>query len=181
MVSVNVSSVVADFVDNSVNGNYTELVQFTNLSINNVTNAWFFNNNKTSGVKDPLIEFDEPGTYVACLLVSNSIGCTDTLCKIINIGCPEDAVFIPNTFTPNDDGLNDVFRVSTLGQCLESFEMTLFDRWGETIFTTKDLEEGWDGTIKGVLAKDDVYAWLVKFTMVNKKSYTKTGHVTLIK
>jgi gliding motility-associated-like protein len=180
-VNVSVHYVVADFVDNSIKSTYLDPIQFTNLSVNNTYNFWYFTNQTISGEVNPTVLFDDPGVYVACLLVSDVRGCDDTLCKEIIIGCPEEALFIPNTFTPNDDGLNDVFRVSTLGQCIDSFEMDIFDRWGEVIFTTKDLAKGWDGKVKGIIAKNDVYAYLVKYTMINKKAYTKTGHVTLMK
>jgi gliding motility-associated-like protein len=180
-VNVSVNYVIADFVDNSINGNYYEFVEFTNLSVNSVKNFWYFTNQIISSDVNPKIQFDEPGTYVACLMTENAQGCLDTLCKVINIGCPEDALFIPNTFTPNEDGLNDIFRVSTLGQCIENFEMTVFDRWGEAVFSTKDLAKGWDGKIKGVVAKSDVYTYLVKYTMINKKAFSKSGHVTLMK
>lgn len=180
-VNVNVNYVIADFSDNSIKANYIDFIDFTNLSVNNTNNFWYFTNGVISNEISPSIRFEDPGTYVACLMVSDAMGCSDTLCKAIVIGCPEDAVYIPNTFTPNDDGLNDVFRVATLGECIENFEMDIFDRWGEKIFTTKKLEKGWDGKVKNAPAKEDVYVYLVKYTMINKKAYTKTGHVMLMK
>lgn len=180
-VNVNVNYVNADFVFDPVKPTYDDYIHFTNISTHNTNNFWYFTNQTISNEVSPTILFDEPGTYVACLLVSDVRGCDDTLCKEIIVGCPENAVYIPNTFTPNDDGLNDIFRVGTLGQCIESFEMDIFDRWGERIFNTKTLEKGWDGKVRGTLAKDDVYVYLVKYTMTNKKAYTKTGHVMLMK
>lgn len=180
-INVFVNGVTANFIENSATSSYIDPVEFTNLSSNSVINNWYFSNGQTSTQTDPRISFDEPGTYVACLLTQNNIGCLDTICKAIHVGCPEDAVFIPNTFTPNDDGLNDIFRVSTVGQCLETFEMIIFDRWGENIFSSDKLEKGWDGKIKGTFAKNDVYVYMVNYTMINKKSYSKTGHVALMK
>jgi gliding motility-associated-like protein len=179
-VNITVNSVLADFNDNSIKANYTDMIDFTNLSVNNTANFWYFTNGIISNEVNPTVRFEDPGTYVACLMVSDARGCSDTLCKEIIIGCPEDAVFIPNTFTPNNDGLNDIFRVSTIGDCIESFEMDVFDKWGEKLFNTKKLEKGWDGKVRGALAKEDVYVYLVKYTMINKKAYTKTGHVTLM-
>lgn len=180
-VNVNVNYVNADFAFEPIKPTYNDYIHFTNISANNTNNFWYFTDQTISGEVNPTIIFEEPGTYVACLLVSDIRGCDDTLCKEIVVGCPEDIVYIPNTFTPNDDGLNDIFRVGTLGQCIEDFEMDIFDRWGEKIFTTKSLEKGWDGKVKGSRAKDDVYVYLVKYTMVNKKAYSKTGHVLLMK
>jgi gliding motility-associated-like protein len=94
----------------------------------------------------------------------------------------EMTVFIPNSFTPNGDGTNDVFNVKGLGFKLEGFSMELFDRWGHSMFFTKDVAKGWDGTVKGQPAQDGVYIYKIKAIGVNgegKKEYI--GHVTLMK
>ncbi len=88
-------------------------------------------------------------------------------------------IYIPNIFTPNGDGLNDVFLVYGTG--LSNFEMIIYDRWGEKLFQSKDQLQGWDGTYKGELSKDDVYTYLVKYQSLDGKKHTKTGHVTLMK
>jgi gliding motility-associated-like protein len=180
-VNVYVHYVTADFTENSHNVTNYDLVQFVNTSKNNAENYWFFDNGGYSTEIDPAVIFEEPGTYVACLLVKSPQGCYDTLCKAIHITCSENAVFVPNTFTPNHDNLNDVFRVHTLSQCVERFGFYIFNRWGEKIFETDKLEEGWDGTYKGVPVSENIYAYLVEYTMSNHKSYSKSGHVTVIK
>ncbi len=88
-------------------------------------------------------------------------------------------IYIPNVFTPNDDGMNDVFLVYGTG--LSKFEMTIFDRWGEKLFTSKEQLQGWDGMYKGVLSKQDAYTYQVTYTSLDGKKHTKTGHVTLLK
>lgn len=88
-------------------------------------------------------------------------------------------IYIPNIFTPNEDDMNDVFIVYGTG--LSKFEMTIFDRWGEKLFVSNDQLKGWDGTYKGVLMKNDVYPYLVKYQSLDGKTHTKTGHVTLMK
>jgi gliding motility-associated-like protein len=180
-VSVNVSSVLADFTENSINQSNFDEVEFQNLSINNVQNFWYFSNGTTSMEVHPRMIFDEPGTYVACLLVKNALGCSDTLCKPIKIGCTDNAVFIPNSFTPNGDGLNDVFNMVALAQCLEKFELRVYDRWGEEIFHSDKPGESWDGTYKGKAVSEDVYIYQLQYALLNKKSSVKTGHITVIK
>ncbi len=88
-------------------------------------------------------------------------------------------IYIPNIFTPNEDGLNDVFIVYGTG--LTKFEMIIFDRWGEKLFSSNDQLKGWDGVYKGKISKNDVYPYLIKYTSLDGKTHTKSGHVTLLK
>jgi len=89
-------------------------------------------------------------------------------------------VYIPNVFTPNFDGLNDVFMVYGTG--ITKLEMTIFDRWGAKLFYSNDQSKGWDGTYKGNDdTKQDVYTYLINFTTIDNQKHTKTGHVTLMK
>ncbi len=91
----------------------------------------------------------------------------------------EYSVYIPNIFTPNFDGLNDTFLVYGIG--ISEIQVTIFDRWGEQIYHDDNQTTGWDGTYKDVLSKNDVYSYLVKYTSLDGKKHTKTGHVTLLK
>ncbi len=91
----------------------------------------------------------------------------------------EYSVYIPNIFTPNFDGLNDTFLVYGIG--ISEIQVTIFDRWGEQIYHDDNQTTGWDGTYKDVLSKNDVYSYLVKYTALDGKKHTKTGHVTLLK
>ncbi len=88
-------------------------------------------------------------------------------------------IYIPNVFTPNGDGNNDVFLVYGTG--LTKFEMTIYDRWGEKLYTVNDQLKGWDGTFKGTLCKQDAYTYLIIYTSLDGKKHEKTGHVTLLK
>lgn len=88
-------------------------------------------------------------------------------------------LYIPNSFTPNDDGNNDVFQIYGTG--FNKVEIIVFDRWGEKLFTTTDAQKGWDGTYKGQRVKEDSYVYQVKFTTLDGKAHTKTGHVTVLK
>jgi len=122
-------------------------------------------------------------------IMPTSSGCykvqavTSAGCKAIDEVCievtNEFAIYIPNIFTPNYDGLNDVFLVYGTG--ITKLEMNIFDRWGEKLFTSNDQKKGWDGTSKGVECKDDVYTYLVNYTTMDGKKHTKTGHVTILK
>jgi gliding motility-associated-like protein len=92
---------------------------------------------------------------------------------------PSIVLYIPNAFTPNGDGLNDIFQAK--GYYIEKFDMWIFDRWGEEIFHSDDLLKGWDGTLKGKMSENGVYTWKVIAIDVQKKRHLLTGHVVLIK
>jgi gliding motility-associated-like protein len=135
----------------------------------------------TSYRQNPSKIYNDNGKFPAMLIVKNNYGCVDTVFKVIIV--EEDfAVYIPNTFTPNDDGVNDVFNVKGLGLKKEGYLMEIFDRWGTLVYVTRDLDKGWDGTIKGVKAADGVYIYSVKVIGgegVGKREFK--GHVTLMK
>ncbi len=141
---------------------------------------WYLTNNANhqSTFQNPSFTYPEAGTYPVVLVVKSDKGCMDTIIKLIIIG--EDyGIYVPNAFTPNGDGLNDIFQPKGFG--VTKYEFSVFDRWGEKIFLTNSFDKGWDGTINGLNAKDDVYAWRIKLTNVFGKSHELTGHVTLIK
>jgi gliding motility-associated-like protein len=116
------------------------------------------------------------GCYLAETV--NSFGCKsrDEVCVEVTT---DYNIYIPNVFTPNGDGNNDVFLVYGTG--ITKLEMTIFDRWGEKLFNSKDQLQGWDGMYKGVLSKQDAYTYLVTYTSLDGKKHEKTGHVTLLK
>lgn len=121
---------------------------------------------------------DHATSYMTALIVQNSYGCSDTTLRLVVID-PNYVVYIPNAFTPNGDGLNDVFQAK--GFYIEKFEMTIYDRWGEKIFYSDDIYKGWDGTIKGKVIENSVYVWKATVVDTKKKRHDLTGHVTLMK
>ena len=89
-------------------------------------------------------------------------------------------IFIPNTFTPNKDGVNDIFM--PVGYGIDEIEMFIFDRWGELIFNTTDKDKGWDGTLKNVLCKTDVYIYKLNIKPMGRNgTEERTGHINLIR
>jgi len=92
-------------------------------------------------------------------------------------------VNIPNAFTPNGDGFNDVFHVVLSAEPLD-FELLIFDRWGERIFSSTDPQAMWDGSYNGSLAQDGVYVYQVTYRKVADTGVVSeklTGHVTLLR
>ena len=168
--------------------NIDQEVTFTDASYGTpiVSWNWYFMNTAqyTSVLQNPTFNYTEPGTYVVALVVKSDRGCTDTLLRELVVG--EDyGLYVPNAFTPNGDGLNDIFQPKGFG--IVKYEINIFDRWGEKVFSTKTFEEGWNGTkqskndIKYGTIEEGTYSWLINVTNVFGKSHELTGNVTLIK
>ncbi|MCF8327035.1 MAG: gliding motility-associated C-terminal domain-containing protein [Bacteroidales bacterium] len=89
--------------------------------------------------------------------------------------------FIPNAFSPNGDGINDVFKPKGDMSAVKEYEFKIFDRYGNIIFQTEDVNEGWDGRIDGELAPNDSYAYLIYYKSVWGKEFTKKGTVIILR
>lgn len=98
--------------------------------------------------------------------------------------CPA-TIFVPNTFTPNGDGVNDLFV--PMGKSIATMRMTIHDRWGELLYEMNDLETGWDGTYRGEPVKSDVYVWRMEYTFYIDKEGTEgvlqsqMGHIQVLR
>ena len=118
--------------------------------------------------------------YCVNLKVTTNKGCSDEFNSCVVIG-PDLIVFIPNAFTPNTSGpdQNEGFKATISGE--KAMELIVFDRWGEIMFITNDVNEKWDGTYKGEPAQQDVYAYQLNVTALNDEVYNYTGTITLIR
>jgi gliding motility-associated-like protein len=88
-------------------------------------------------------------------------------------------IYIPNSFTPNYDGLNDVFYV--YGQSIIKFELNIYNRWNQKIYSSNDQLQGWDGVYKGEIVKNDTYMYILNYTTANGRKHTKNGYITVLK
>ncbi len=114
------------------------------------------------------------------LTVTDSFGCRAEDSVFINLFCYDDLLYIPDAFTPNGDNKNDIFRIRTYGiSHLDAFRV--FNRWGELVFETDNVSEGWDGTWHGEPCTPAVYVWYFQGTCENGFTLTKKGNVTLIR
>jgi len=119
---------------------------------------------------------DRPGEYH--LEVTTTAGCVGVDSIYVEEKCLDDVVF-PNSFTPNDDGMNDIFRAYGTG--VASFEMQLYDRWGEKIFQSSSIDDGWNGTYFFHRVHDGIYICVVTYSMDGVNIRTKKGMVALIR
>lgn len=149
-------------------------------------NAWSWNFgdvvSSTSNEQNPEFTYSDTGSYAITLTVTNEFGCTDDTSITITIE-PDYTVFVPNSFTPNGDGRNDVFGPATVGITSENFEMFIFDRWGNLIFQSNDINKAWDGTANGgnTLAQIDTYIYKLRVKEISGTSKSFVGHVNLLR
>ena len=124
--------------------------------------------------------YADTGTYTITLIASSLYGCADTAYQTIIIE-PDFNFFIPSSFSPNDDGVNDSF--SGKGVFVKEYEMSIFDRWGNLIFFSNDYNKPWDGkaNLGTETAQQDVYIYSIKITDFNNVNHKYKGVVTLIR
>lgn len=125
-------------------------------------------------VQSPVAYTLESTTYTVTITDAN--GCTAT--DMVTVILPG-TLFVPNTFTPNGDGYNDFF--GAWGKDLATMELLVYNRWGELIWTTENLNGRWDGTYNGHDSPIDTYVWKVKATDVAGKQHDSIGHVNLLR
>jgi gliding motility-associated-like protein len=165
--------------------------QCYNLSSGAVSYVWNFGDGTTSKETSPSHRYVTKGEYQIGLLAISDKMCTDSFNlpqKIMALD--ETFVQMPNAFTPNPNGSpgsiydpndisNDVFHPVIRGT--ERYVFSIYSRWGELLFETKNPEEGWDGYYKGKLCTQDVYIWKIAATFIDGKTFNKTGDVLLLK
>ncbi len=151
-----------------------EFLKF-DISFPNSTYLW------STGSTSPFIRITEPGTYTA-----NLFNICDTLTSTVVVSYRDYDCnfFFPNAFTPNGDGLNDIF-LPFFEDDVIGMELNIFNRWGEIIFTSNDLTKGWDGTYKGEAVQDGVYMWTANLVINesgdNLYRHSAGGQVHLIR
>jgi len=141
---------------------------------------WLFPYGVTSVFQNPVFTFEPEGTYPVTLIVINSNGCADTITKEVIIK-PDYTFYAPNAFTPNSDGMNEFFRPTGTAWDLNTYNLWVFDRWGNQIFYTKDTTKGWDGTRHGNDVQEDVYVWKVELKDVFGIHHEYNGHISIVK
>jgi gliding motility-associated-like protein len=110
------------------------------------------------------------------MIVENKWGCIDSAVKYIKIE-PDFGIYVPNVFTPNGDGHNDIFMPVVNG--LKKYKLEIFDRWGERVFLSLSPQSGWDGTFKEALCKQDIYIWKIIISSIDGREIEKSGEVLL--
>jgi gliding motility-associated-like protein len=155
-------------------------VQFINQSYYGDSYVWNFGDGDSSYVENPTHEYLEETEYTTTLVAISPEGCRDTTELPILI-LENEAIYAPNTFTPNGDGLNDVFEVVILGYDPADVRLWVFNRWGELIFFNQGFNAKWDGTYEGMPAQQDAYVWKVEVVNPNGAIEIYRGHINLMR
>jgi gliding motility-associated-like protein len=171
------------------NPNYTSITQpnisFVDASGGNISDViWNYGDSNTNDTllsdQNIVHTYADTGTFVVTQWVISDKGCRDSVTTTVYIA-PDWAFYIPNTFTPSADGLNDFFNGKGFG--IIEYELLIFDRWGENIAKITDInDKGWDGKRQGSECKADVYVYEVRFRDVAQRAQHKyLGTVTLMR
>lgn len=183
------SNAVADYtysLKSELNVNH--IYQFNNASTNSNGVVWNFNNEDSSTISNPIHEFEETeGMVPVTLIALNANGCHDTIQYMIDVQVDytkdEAVIFVPNTFTPDNNEYNQLF-LPKFNESLDIqyYELKIFNRWGELVFSTEDPYKGWDGTYNKLQVPAGIYTWKIDFR--DKYTYDRyeyKGTVLLLK
>jgi gliding motility-associated-like protein len=144
------------------------------LAIDGGANATYLWNN---GSNSSSISVIQSGSY--SVKASNACNTVTATKNVQFKECPP-TFFVPSGFTPNNDGLNDVFRARHTGT-IKSFQLSVFNRWGRRIFFTRDITKGWDATYNHIIQPTGIYVWMVQYTDAKGIVQTEKGTVALIR
>ena len=162
-------------------------VSLINQSTGASSYTWSFGNGSSSNATNTTVFYNQVGKYHIVLRGENEKKCIDSSDTYIDVSSE---VLWPNAFTPNTSGSNggkfqegdfsnDVFFPFVKG--VAEFDLMIFNRWGQMIFRSKDINIGWDGYFNGKLCQQDIYVWKANILFIDGRTYVKTGSISLIR
>lgn len=156
-------------------------ITFLDLSQFGLSGTWEFGDGSSAPYEpgsNPEHVYDTPGEYEVFLQIENEGACLDSLTLGICI-LPPSAIFVPDIFSPNDDGANDILYVR--GRGITQMSFVVYNRWGEAVFESNNPDEGWDGFHRGSAASSGVYTYVLKALVNEWATVEQSGNVTLIR
>jgi gliding motility-associated-like protein len=158
------------------------ITTFTNNSIGAVRYRWYYGDGDSlyANRRDTLVrhQYNETKQYTPCLVAINQFNCPDTVCLNLN-SIVKPLLDVPNAFTPNADGANDLAMVLGIG--ISKMTFRIYNRWGQVVFESTDRKIGWNGKFKGKDQPMDVYAYTLDATFFDGKNLKKQGDITLLR
>ncbi len=174
---------VANFSATPETENVTEIKDATFSFINHSTYSdsykWFFGDGDSSTLFSTSHTYSDSGNYDVMLIAYNNIGCTDTFILGKFIVVPNINYFIPTAFTPNNDGVNDIFYV--YGRSLQNVHLLIYDRTGEKVFESNGIYQGWDGTFRNSPVNTGVFVYYAEVETMKGDIIILKGDVTLMR
>jgi gliding motility-associated-like protein len=133
----------------------------------------------STDINTPAIDISTPGTY--WLAGTDINGCVSHDTILVSLKpCPQKGIYVPNAFTPQKNGHNDIFKPKVAGE-VKSYEFAVYNRYGQVVFSTTDPTQGWDGTIKGREQDSNLYAWRCRYQLDDEPAHVEKGTVMLIR
>jgi gliding motility-associated-like protein len=159
-------------------------VNMNNVSLGSDEFLWVFNETDTLDGDSPEYTFPTlPGVYPVELFAFNAFGCVDSTTRFAFV-VEEFEMYVPNAFTPDNDGINELFSFEGIDVDTSDFKIQIFNRWGEIVFESTDFEQGWNGSVQGggYYAPDGMYIYRIETrSMTTKERKEIVGTVTLIR
>lgn len=157
-------------------------IQFTNLSVGATRYLWDFGDGTTSTEVNPRHLFNKTDTFAVSLIAFNDADCADTaVLPVPTLILP--LIAVPNAFTPGrfsgNSYNNGIVKVEGFG--IGKMTWRIYNRWGQLVFTSNDVRQGWDGTFKGELQAMDVYTYTLDVEFTDGQKLRKTGDITLLR
>jgi gliding motility-associated-like protein len=159
-----------------------DMVFFTGSAQGATNWFWDFGDNSFSTLQNPMHTYNVLGTFTVWLVVTDDNNCIDTARTEIVIR-DVFTIYVPNAFSPNGDGINEVFMPLGMSGDTDQFRMTIYNRWGRVVFQTTSINQPWDGKVSGTdssIRKPDVYSYIIEYRDQEGVDRIKAGVVTLI-
>jgi gliding motility-associated-like protein len=153
-------------------------ISFRERCLGEIEYLWNFGDGSGSTEANPRHLYSDPGEYEVWLEATSDKGCKDTVTKILEV-VNDYSLFIPNAFSPNADGKNETFRPEAFN--ITDYRLEIFDRWGEVLFTTLNLEQGWNGIYGEKECPEAIYVYKLNYKDPFNEVHYKTGWFALIR
>ena len=173
------ANIYANISANTLSGIKPLAVTFTNTSTSATSFTWTLGNGVTDVLNNSIAQtYTAVGIYTVSLVITNN-NCKDSTSVLITVNDVEPEIEIPNVFTPNGDGVNDIFKITAINT--KSFSADIFNRWGTKLYSWSDITTGWNGKANGKDVTDGVYFYMIKITTAIGEDVTKQGTVSLFR
>lgn len=170
----------ADFENEAASSILNPKIYFNNLSTDASTYQWTFDNNEMSDKVNPEFLFKGAGKHNIRLISSSPFACVDTCYRTITI-IDESKIWIANAFTPDNNGVNELFLPKGTGILEQDYQFIIYDRWGEFIFESNEFSVGWNGKAKnGAYVRTGIYPYIINYYDINNIHHQKKGTVNVI-
>lgn len=180
-VKVETIEVIANFLVAGGPFESGDPIYLTNTSINGNSYVWTFDEDNITIQENPEWSYENDGTYEVLLVATNDqYGCVDSIVRPIKVN-PEYAFYAPNSFTPDGNEFNQTWKIQTVGIQQMSYNLLIFNRWGEVVWESKDPAIGWDGTFKGQSLPVGVYVYKIELVNLRNETKTYSGHINLLR